>query len=128
MSYWEDKDNPIVNKSKAFAVRIVKMYQYLTDNKIEFNIAKQLIRSGTSIGANVREAERGQSGPDFYTKMNIALKEADETEYWLELLLEGNYITQPMYDSIYQDCEELIRLLVTILKNNYKKRKNEEIS
>ena len=128
MTYWEDKDNAIVNKSKAFAVRIVKMYQYLTDNKIEFNIAKQLIRSGTSIGANVREAERGQSGPDFYTKMNIALKEADETEYWLELLLEGNYITQPMYDSIYQDCEELIRLLVTILKNNYKKRKNEEVS
>ena len=125
MTYWEDRDNAIVNKSKAFAVRIVKLYQYLTGNHIEFNIANQLIRSGTSIGANVREAERGQSGPDFYTKMNIALKEADETAYWLELLFEGNYITQTMFDSIYQDCEELIRMLVTILKKNYKKGKEE---
>ena len=80
-----------------------------------------MLRSGTSIGANIREAQRGQSLPDFYTKMNVALKEADETAYWLELLHEGKYLEDKMFASIYEDCEELIRMLVSILKNNYRK-------
>ena len=80
-----------------------------------------MLRSGTIIGANVREAQRGQSLPDFYTKMNIALKEADETAYWLELLHEGNILEDDLFESIYEDCDELIRMLVGILKNNYRK-------
>lgn len=121
MGYWEEKYNPVVNKSKAFAVRIIHLYKYLISRKQEFVLSKQVLRSGTSIGANVREAHRGQSGPDFYTKLNISLKEADETAYWLELLYEGGYLEKRFFDSIYNDCEELIRLLVSILKNNYKK-------
>ena len=121
MSYWDDKDNPVVTKSKAFALRIIDMYKYLTTEKREFLIAKQVFRSGTSIGANVREAHRGQSDPDFYSKLNIALKEADETAYWLELLHERDFIDQNSFDSIYNDCEELIRLLVSILKKHYEK-------
>ena len=79
-------DNAILEKSKAFAVRVIRLYQFLCNEKHEFILSKQMLRSGTSIGANVREAIRGQSKPDFYAKLNIALKEADETEYWLELL------------------------------------------
>ena len=123
MGYWEQKNNPIVNKSKAFAIRIVHMYGYLTSEKKEFVLSKQVLRSGTSIGANVREAQRGQSLPDFYTKMNIALKEADETAYWLELLHEGKILEDVFFASIYEDCEELIRMLVVILKKNYMKQK-----
>ena len=79
-----------------------------------------MLRSGTSIGANTREAMRGQSKADFYSKLNIALKEADETEYWIELLYETEYITKTQFDSIYKDCEEIIRLLVSITKNQQK--------
>ena len=121
MSYWDGRDNPVVNKSKAFALRTIQLYKYLTSEKQEYVMSKQLLRSGTSVGANVREAHRGQSDPDFYTKLNIALKEADETAYWLELLYEGGYLTKDQFSSIYENCEELIRLLVSILKNNYKK-------
>ena len=85
-------DNIILSKSKAFAVRIVRLYQYLCNDKKEFVLSKQLLRSGTSIGANVKEAVRGQSKPDFISKMSIALKEAAETEYWLELLYETDYL------------------------------------
>ena len=99
------------------------MYGYLTSEKKEFVLSKQVLRSGTSIGANVREAQRGQSLPDFYTKMNIALKEADETAYWLELLHEGKILEDVFFASIYEDCEELIRMLVVILKKNYMKQK-----
>ena len=81
-------ENAVVDKSKDFALRIIKMYQYLCSDKKEYVLSKQVLRSGTSIGANVREGVRGQSKADFYAKMNIALKEADETEYWLELLLK----------------------------------------
>ena len=84
--------NIIVVKSKDFAIRIVKLYKYLNKNKKEYVLSKQLLKSGTSIGANVKEAIRGQSKPDFYAKMNIALKEASETEYWLEILKETEYI------------------------------------
>ena len=121
MGYWDKKNNPMVSKSKAFALRILKMYKYLNSEKREFVLSRLVLKSGTSIGANIREAHRGQSEPDFYAKLNIALKEADETAYWLELLYEGEYLRKEQFNSIYRDCEELIRLLVSILKNNYKK-------
>ena len=87
-------DNIIVDKSKVFALRIIRLYQYLKNEKSEFVLSKQLLRSGTSIGANVKEAIRGQSRADFYAKLNISLKEASETEYWLELLHESEYIEE----------------------------------
>ncbi len=121
MSFWDNKNNPVVNKSKAFALRIIEMYRFLSSDQHEYIISKQILRSGTSIGANIREAHRGQSEPDFYAKLNIALKEADETAYWLELLYEGGFIGKEYFESIYGECEELIRILVSILKDNYKK-------
>lgn len=108
--------NIVVDKSKQLALRIIKLYKYLMNDKKEYVLSKQLLRSGTSIGANVREAIRGQSKPDFYSKLNIALKEADETEYWIELLYESEYITKAQFESIYKDCEEVISLLVSITK------------
>lgn len=109
-------NNPVVDKSKAFALRIIKLYQYMCREQKEFVLSKQLLRSGTSIGANVKEAIRGQSKADFYAKLNIALKEASESEYWLELLFESGYLTQPLFESIYADCQELLKLLVSITK------------
>ena len=92
-------ENVIENKSFGFAVRIVKLYKYLCDKKKEYVLSKQLLRSGTSIGANVKEAIRGESELDFYHKMAIALKEAGETEYWLELLHESGYISNVYYSA-----------------------------
>ena len=111
------KDNVIVDKSKSFALRIIKLYKYLCNEKREYVMSKQILRSGTSIGANIREATRGQSKADFYAKLNISLKEADETAYWLELLYESNYIKAEHFQSIYNDCNEIIKILVSILKN-----------
>ena len=111
-------NNIIVDKSKAFAVRIINLYKYLCDEKKEFVLSKQLLRSGTSIGANVKEAIRGQSKSDFAHKMNISLKEASETEYWLELLAETDYITVQQFESINSDCMELIKLLTAIVKSS----------
>lgn len=111
-----ESENVIVDKSKAFAIRIIRLYKFLCDEKKEFVLSKQVLRSGTSIGANVKEAIRGQSKADFYAKMNISLKEASETEYWLELLHESDYITKEQFSSIYEDCQELIRILVSITK------------
>ncbi len=91
------ENNVVVEKSKKFAIRIIKLYQYLCENKKEFILSKQLLRSGTSIGANVKEAIRGQSKADFISKLNISLKETSETEYWLELLYETNYITKVQF-------------------------------
>ena len=119
--FWDQRNNPVVNKSKAFAIQIIEIYKSLVSEKKEYILSRQVLRSGTSIGANVREAQRGQSSPDFYAKMNIALKEADETAYWLELLYEGKYLEEERFNKIYEDCEELIRLLVYILKRNYSK-------
>lgn len=113
-------DNIVVDKSKNFAVRIIKLYKYLSDEKKEFVLSKQVLRSGTSIGANVKEAIRGQSKADFSAKMNIALKEASETEYWLELLFETEYISKQQFESIYEDCIELIKLLTSIVKSSRK--------
>lgn len=111
-------DNVIVNKSKAFAIRIVRLYQYLCGEKREFVLSKQLLRSGTSIGANVKEAVRGQSKSDFISKMSIALKEASETEYWLELLYETDFLDRTQFDSIYADNQELLKILTSIIKSS----------
>lgn len=109
-------DNKIAEKSKLFALRIIRLYQYLQTDKKEYVLGKQLLRSGTSIGANVREAGRAQSDADFYAKLTIALKEADETAYWLELLHESGFLESSAFNSIYADCEELIRFLSAITK------------
>ena len=108
--------NIIVVKSKDFAIRIVKLYKYLNENKKEYVLSKQLLKCGTSIGANVKEAIRGQSKSDFYAKMNIALKEASETEYWLEILKETEYIDDVSFKSIYADCQEILKILMSITK------------
>lgn len=97
-------------------MRIIKLFRYLNENHRISPIANQILKSGTSIGANVREAIRAQSKPDFYSKMNIALKECSETEYWLELLQESNYITKEQFESIYSDCKELLKILISITK------------
>jgi len=109
-------ENAIEAKSFDFAIRIVKLYQYLTNEKKEFVLSKQLLRSGTSIGANVAEAERAQSQADFYAKMSIALKEANETDYWLRLLYKTDYLTENEYNSINKNINEIIALLVSITK------------
>lgn len=115
-----DKDNLILVKSKAFALKIIQLYKYLCDEKREFILSKQILKSGTSIGANAREASRGQSKADFYAKLYISLKEAEETSYWLELLYESEYINKEDFQKLYGDCEELIRILVAITKNDKK--------
>ncbi len=112
--------NAIKEKSKAFALQIIRLHQILINEKHEFVLSKQILRSGTSIGANVREAQRGQSKPDFYAKMNIALKEADETAYWLELLFESDFIDNQTFESAYSNCEEIIKLLTSITKTQSK--------
>lgn len=109
-------DNIIVLKSKDFALRIIRLYVFLAESKREYVLSKQILRCGTSIGANVKEAMRGQSKPDFYSKLNIALKEASETEYWLELLHESNMIDDAAFESIYFDCQEILKILVSITK------------
>ena len=111
--------NIIVIKSKAFALETIKLYQHLTTEKHEFVLSKQLLRSGTSIGANVKEAIRGESKLDFYHKMAIALKEASETEYWLELLHESGYISDVHFSAVYGECQEIIRILMAICKKRY---------
>ena len=103
-------------KSLAFAIRIVKLYKYLTEKKKEFVLSKQLLRSGTSVGAVVREAEHAQSKADFLNKMNVALKEANETMYWLILMKETDYLTKKQFDSMFSDAEEIIKLLASIVK------------
>ena len=109
-------NNIIVDKSKSFALCIIKLFRYLTENHRIAPVANQILKSGTSIGANVKEAVRAQSKPDFYSKMNIALKECSETEYWLELLHESGYITEEQFESIYGDCKELLKILISITK------------
>ena len=95
-----------MNKSKAFALRIIKLYQFLCDSKKEYVLSKQILRSGTSIGANAKEGVNAQSKADFYAKMYIAYKEANETEYWLELLYESGYIETKAFESMHSDCKE----------------------
>ena len=106
----------LLTKSEDFAGRIIKMYQYLTDQKKELIISKQILRSGTSIGANITESRNAQSTSDFIHKLNIALKEADETVYWLKNLYKGGYLNEKEYESIYNDADEIVRLLVSFIK------------
>jgi four helix bundle protein len=106
----------IYEKSFTFALRIVKLYKYLCEEKREYVLSKQLLRSGTAIGALVREAEHAESKADFIHKMAIALKEANETQYWLELLHQSEYLNSQGYDSINADSIELIKLLASIVK------------
>ena len=113
----KDKEqNVIAVKSYAFAVRCVKLYKYLCEEHHDYLIGKQLLRSGTSIGANVKEALRGYTKADFSAKMGISLKEASETEFWIELLRDTGYISSTQADSMLADCEELLKILMTILK------------
>ena len=111
-------DNLIESKSFDFALRIVKLCTYLQTEKKEYVLSKQLLRSGTSIGANIVEAQQAQSRPDFISKMSISLKEAAETNYWLRLLHTSNFLTEKEYDSIYPDCKELEKLLTSIVKSS----------
>ena len=113
-------ENIIEIKSFDFAVRIVNLYKNLTNDKKEFVLAKQLLRSGTSIGANIAEAQKAQTKPDFNAKMNIALKEANETEYWLKLLYKTEYLTEKEFDNIEKDVKEIIAILVSICKKTNK--------
>lgn len=106
----------IMDKSKKFALRIVKLYKYLNEQKHEHVLSKQLLRCGTSIGANAKECAFAQSKADFTAKIFIAQKECAETEYWLELLYESEYINKSEFDSIYEDCQELMRLIVASTK------------
>ena len=109
--------NAVLDKSFDFAVRIVNAYKFLTGERKEFVLSKQLLRSGTSIGANVSEAQCGQSRADFYAKMCIALKEANETHYWLKLLYRTDFLTKQQFTSLNSDITELIGLLTAICKS-----------
>ena len=110
------KNSIVEEKSLDFAVRIVNVCKYLSNEKQEYVMSKQLLRSGTSIGANIAEGERGQSKPDFRAKMSVALKEANETQYWLTLLYKTEYLTTAEYDSINADIKEIIAILIAICK------------
>ena len=110
-------DNVIENKSFHFAIRIVNLYKYLCSEKKEFVLSKQILKSGTSIGANVAEAQQAQSRADFIAKLGIALKEATETKYWLRLLNATDYLSDLNFESVFADCVELEKLLVSILKS-----------
>ena len=112
------KDNVIINKSMEFAIRIVNLYKYLCSDVKEFVMSKQILRSGTSIGANIREGIYAQSRDDFISKMSIALKEASETVYWLELLNRTDYISVKQFDSLNKECIELIKMLTSTVKNS----------
>jgi four helix bundle protein len=113
------------NKSFEFAVRVVHMARYLQIKKREFVLSKQVLRSGTSIGANIEEASAGESRKDFKSKMSVASKEARETLYWLRLLKETEYLEQRAADSIIQDCDELVSLLTSIVKTTALENQND---
>ena len=115
-------ENVSVEKSFNFAVRIVNLYKYLTQEQKEYVMSKQLLRCGTSIGANVSEAQRGQSIADFASKMNIALKEANEAEYWLRLLHKTEYLSEAQFESVYCDIQELLGILIAICRTSNAKK------
>ena len=120
-TYAMKKDNIVLDKSFRFAVRIIRLYQHLKDTRKEYVLSKQMLRSGTSVGANVREGNNAESKADFIHKMGIAQKEVDETMYWLELLKETDYLTINEFDSMYRDADELLKLIRSIIitaKNN----------
>ena len=110
------KENILKIKSFEFAIRIVKLHKYLKHEQGEYVLSHQLIRSGTSIGAIIRETEHAESTKDFIHKLSVGLKEANESKYWLELLSANHFITKKMYDSLNKDCEELLKLLISSVK------------
>ena len=112
------KENAIKLKSFEFALRIVKLYQYLIEQKKEFVLSKQLLRSGTAIGAMIRESEHAESKSDFIHKLSVGLKEANESEYWIELLYKSEFIDEKSFQSIQTDVEELLKLLTAIIKTS----------
>ena len=114
------KDNIILDKSFDFAIRVIKLYKHLCDDKKEYILSKQLIRSGTSIGANINEAQAGQSKRDFIAKMSIASKEARESKYWIDLLIKTDYlnINETHVRSLLNDIEEIVKLLTSIVKSS----------
>jgi len=113
-------------KSRKFAIRIYNLYKHLCDTKKEYTLAKQLLRSGTSIGANLTEAQYAVSKKEFLMKATISLKECAETEYWLDLLKETSILTQTEYDSIIKDCKDILYLLISITKSTKEVLKNEK--
>lgn len=115
--YTNIMDNVIENKSFQFAIRIVRLYKFLCEEKKEYILSKQLLRAGTSIGANVTESQQAQSKTDFVSKISIALKEASETKYWIKLLGATEYLSENQTKSILDDCVEIEKILVTILKS-----------
>jgi four helix bundle protein len=119
------KENAIRDKSFAFALRVVKLAKYLEAKKKEFVLSRQVMRRGTAIGALVREAEHAESTADFVHRMSIALKEGNETLYWLELLNQGAYIGDDSYESIRPDSDELVKLLVAIVKTAKMSKRSE---
>lgn len=112
------KKSILMDKSKGFALRIIKLYKYLCEQKNEYVLSKQILRSGTSIGANIHEAFNAQSKADFISKLSISQKEGGETLYWLELLHESAFIYDDAFKSIYSDCEELMKLLTVSIKKS----------
>lgn len=109
-------ENNVYDLSKAFAIRVVKLFNYLVDSKKEYVMSKLLLRAGTSIGANVFEGKNAQSRADFTNKMNIALKEASESGFWIDLLHDTQYISDKEYESVFADCKRLIAVLTKIVK------------
>ena len=112
------KDNIVKEKSFGFAIQVVEVYRHLTDTGKEYVMSKQLLRSGTAIGAMVREAEQAESKRDFIHKLSISLKEANETEYWLELLFKTDFIGETIYFEVTQNLKELLKLLTSIIKTS----------
>ena len=116
------KDSIVQVKSFDFAVEIICLCQLLVDERHEYNLSKQLVRSSTSIGANIREGRRAQSSADFVAKMSISLKEAEETRYWIELLAAASYIEEHKASDLIGKCDEIIRMLASIVKNDERKK------
>ncbi len=112
----ENKENPLKDKSYNFALRIIKLYKHLIDEKKEYILSKQVLRSGTSIGANIAEGNQAQSKADFIHKLSISHKESFETEYWLRLLRDSEYLSEKQTSSLIDDCKELQKLLTTSIK------------
>ncbi len=112
------EEKTVKSKSYTFALRIIKTYKFLTSEQREFVLSKQMLRSGTAIGALIREAEHGESKADFIHKLSIALKEANETEYWLMLLHDSDYFGDNEFSAIIIDCQELIKMLISIIKTS----------
>jgi len=113
-----EKKNPIAEKSFLFAIRVVKLYKYLVEEKKEYTLSKQILRAGTSVGANIEEALGGYTKKDFRAKMSISYKEIRETKYWLRLLKETDYITTQQFESLYPDADELGKMLFRIIQNS----------